>query len=486
MQLDPRTPIIVGVGTASQRDGQLEPVALMAEALREAAADAGPPDLVAAAEVLSCPQGTWQYRNAPGAVASLVGAGAAHTVSTQLGISQQALFDRAYLAIAGGDVDVALVVGGEAKYRALQAEIAGAELPIQTDLDHDPAEVVAPDVGIISPAEIAAGLTDAVSHYAMLENAARAAVGRDIDEHHRLVAERWARFNVVARGNPDAWNPTPMTADEIRLAGPANKPLAFPYNKWHNSQWNVDQAAGFVICSVAAARRHGVPEDRWVFPRACTESNNVVVVSERAEPATCPAVRIAGRAALALAGVGVGDLDHVDLYSCFPIAVRIQAAELGLDPERALTITGGMAFAGGPLNNYVLQSTAAMARRVRAEPGTTGLVTAVSGMLTKQAYVVYSTVPNPDGFGFADLTDEVAGVTGRVPGRDGHDGDATVVTYTVRYDGADPVRVIAVCDADGGRVVATSDDRSLAARWTREEPIGTSVRLAGTRIVGVP
>ena len=33
---------------------------------------------------------------------------------------------------------------------------------------------------------------------------------------------------------------------------------------------------------------------------------------------------------LELAGVGVDDIDHVDVYSCFPSAVQVAAAELGL------------------------------------------------------------------------------------------------------------------------------------------------------------
>lgn len=484
MHLDPATPIIVGVGTASQRDGALEPVALMAHALRQAAGDTSVPGMLEAADLLLCPQGTWAYRNAPGAVARLVGAASAHTVLTHLGILQQSLFDRAYNAVASGEVGVALVVGGEAKYRALQAAIAGTDLPEQTDVDTDPDEVIAPAPGIVSGPEIAAGLIDAVSQYALIENAARAAAGWSIDEHRRLVAERWSAFNRIARDYPEAWNPAPMTADEIREPALSNKPLAFPYNKWHNSQWNIDLASGFVICSVETARAHGVPEDLWVFPHACTESDNVVPVSEREHVATSPGVRIAGGAALDLAGVAPAGLDHVDLYSCFPVAVRVQAAELGLDPERDLTITGGMAFAGGPFNNYVLQSTAAMARRLRAEPGTVGLISAISGMITKQGYGVYSTSAPADGYRFADLTDEVAAATGRVTVHDSHSGPARVVTYTVRYDSMDPAKVIAVCGLDdGSRVIATSDDAALAARWTTDDPIGSEVRVEGTALI---
>ena len=76
---------------------------------------------------------------------------------------------------------------------------------------------------------------------------------------------------------------------------------------------------------------------------------------------------IGARRVLELSGVGVDDVDIVDLYSCFPSAVQVAARELGLstdDSSRSLTITGGLTFAGGPWNNYVMHS---IATRYRAD-----------------------------------------------------------------------------------------------------------------------
>ena len=70
--------------------------------------------------------------------------------------------------------------------------------------------------------------------------------------------------------------------------------------------------------------------------------------------AETPAIRIGGRRALDLAGVGIDDVALVDLYSCFPSAVRAGAAPLGLELGSQLTRTGGLSFAGGPWNNYVM------------------------------------------------------------------------------------------------------------------------------------
>ncbi len=73
----------------------------------------------------------------------------------------------------------------------------------------------------------------------------------------------------------------------------------------------------------------------------------------------------------------------------------MQARELGLalDDPRGLTVTGGMTFAGGPLNNYVLQAMVALTDLLRADPSAIGLSTSVSGMLTKQGLGLWSATP---------------------------------------------------------------------------------------------
>ncbi len=105
-------------------------------------------------------------------------------------------------------------------------------------------------------------------------------------------------------------------------------------------------------------------------------------------------MEVLGRAAAARIGRPVAEVDRLELYSCFPAAVRVQQRALGLDPVGTPTVTGGMAFAGGPFNNFVLQSTAAMAHVLRDEPGALGAVTTVSGLLTKPGIGVWSATPD--------------------------------------------------------------------------------------------
>ncbi len=132
-----------------------------------------------------------------------------------------------------------------------------------------------------------------------------------------------------------------------------------------NSNNNVDQAAALILCSTATARRLGIAEDKWIYPWAGTDAHDHYFVSNRDNFYSSPAIRFAGNRCLELAGVEARSLDHVDLYSCFPVAVQVSAAELGLDEQRPLTVTGGLTFGGGPMNNYVMHSIARMAEVLR-------------------------------------------------------------------------------------------------------------------------
>jgi acetyl-CoA C-acetyltransferase len=139
---------------------------------------------------------------------------------------------------------------------------------------------------------------------------------------------------------------------------------------------------------------------------------------------------------LELAGVGIDEVDHLDLYSCFPSAVQVAATELGVplnDPTRPLTVTGGLSFAGGPWNNYVTHSIATMAERLREEPGSLGLITANGGYLTKHAFGLYSTEPPSAGFHWEDVQPDVDRLP-TVTAEHTWSGPATIESWTVPHD----------------------------------------------------
>jgi acetyl-CoA C-acetyltransferase len=474
--LDPRLPVVVGVAAAGPDDEGPTPVDLMARAAEQAAADAGAPALLPAVDLVLCPRGSWPSTDPARALARRFGAGRARTVVAELGILQSTLVSRAAAAVVSGAAGVVLVAGGEARRRASRQ----APAP-ETSSDADvPDEVLAPQGRIISAEEIGAGLLNAPSHYALLENARRGALGISLDDHLGSIAELWSRFSAVAAANPRAAFPRWWTADELRSAGEDNRMIAFPYRKWEVSQWNVDQAAALLVCSVEAARAHGVASDRWVFLHATAESDHMVPVTERPVLHRSPGFSLAGRAALEAAGTTVDEMDLVDLYSCFPVAVFTQASELGIPLDRALTVTGGMTFGGGPLNNYVLQAAVEMCRGLRGGDGRRGLQTAVSGMVTKQGVMVWGSDPPARGCRVLKVTAEVEARVSPLPvGADGR-GPATVLTYTVMYGRPDPERAVVLAGQLGGvRALAVSTAPDVMAAMAKEEWLGRRVILDG-------
>ena len=488
MPLDPRTPVIVGVGQTLRRlespAGASEPVEMMVDALRMAADDSGAgaallarADSVRVIEVLS-----WRYANPALLVAERVGASPRQLVkSTTGGNSPQMVLNDAAAAVQRGDLDVVLITGAEAMNTRFMARrtkdwlewtAQPAETPAPVVLGHD-------DAGT-NDVEMASSLVMPTQVYPIFENALRAAAGEGVDEHQDKVARLWAGFSEVGARNPHAWTPTARSAEEIRTVTPDNRMIGFPYPKYMNSNLSTDQAAAVVLCSVEAARSLGIAEDRWVFPWAGADANDHWWVSERADLHSSPAIGACGRSVFGLAGRGVEDVAHVDLYSCFPSAVQIAAAELGLSLDRPLTVTGGLCFAGGPGNNYVTHSIASMADALRADPGTLGLVTALGWYVTKHSMGLYSTEPPPEGFRRESPQAEVDALPRRGYTGD-HDGPVTVESFTVMHerDGSPSLGIVACLLPDDRRAWGNVRDPGALTALMADDPIGTKAhRLA--------
>lgn len=481
------TPVLVGLGSVTRREEDWtkasEPMDLMHEAVALACRDAGSPAIAAGVQWIAVPRGRWAYANPAGEIASRLGAPGAHQVLSTVGVLQQTLIGMACERIATGEIHTALVAGADAGYRLLRAQLAGATPPerIQEDAPHT---WLAPQEELRHPVERRAGLVMPVGLYAMLESAWRAAHGWSLDDHRDRLARLWAGLSRVAADNPQAWNRRALAAAEIREPGPRNPMQAFPYTRSHCSTWNVDQAGALLLCSAARAAELGIDPERWVYPVVSTESNHMVAVSARERLAACPGARIAGRTALELAGLRADQIDLVDLYSCFPFAVQIYADALGLSTDRPLTVTGGMPFAGGPYNNYVLQSTCRAAQLLRAGQGRTALVSSVSGIVTKQGFGVWSREAPAGGFARVDCSDATRRETGIRPVFEGYSGDARVAGCTVVYGRTTAPRAIVLADTPGqARVLAVSESPIWVDRVQREELVGRTVRVADDALV---
>lgn len=483
--LDPRTPVLVGVGACTGDD---EPVRLMATALEAAADDAGALSLLGHVDRIAVPQGLWSYPDPARLVAGLVGAPRARTHLGEVGISQQTLVSQALRAIVSGESDVAVVAGGEARARARRAELSGTAASETAQGGVTPDVVHRREPDFVAAAEVAAGLVVPVQQYAIIDNALGAAEGTSPADVQRDVAQLWARFNAVAGTNPCAAFPAPMTARDIAEVSESNRPLAYPYNKWHASQWTVDQAAALLLCSVGWARAQGVATDRWVFPLVGVDANHSVSLSARRWLHRWPAMGVLGRVAEERIGRALADVELSEVYSCFPSAVRVQQRELGLPLDGTPTVTGGMAFAGGPFNNFTYQATAAMVPKLREAPRALGVVTTVCGLLTKPGLAVWSATPDARPPLVDDLAVAAADATPVLEVVAGHRGPARVASFTVTFDGTQPDRVAVVADIAAGvggsgadtRCVAVSHDADLAAAAVRDGLIGATVAVDGS------
>lgn len=482
------TPVLVGVGVATQREDDparaLEPLDLMLRAVRAAGEDCGAPALLQRLGRIAVPRGRWRYRNPAGEIARTLGASGATTVLASVGVLQQTLIADACQAIAEGQIASALVVGGDAGYRILRARMAGVRAAERTQ-DDDPDCLLEPTAELLHPAEIAAGLTMAAGSYALLDSARRAARGLGVAAQRDRLARRGAAFAAIAAGNPDAWDRRGWAAEMIREASPRNPMQAFPYTRAHCSSWNVDQAAALLLCSVAEATALGIDRSRWIFAHASAEANHMVPVCARADLARSPGAEATAAAVLAAGGIAAGAIDLIELYSCFPVAVDLFADALGIDADGAHTVTGGMAFAGGPFNNYYLQASARAAQILRDGHGETALLSCVSGIVTKQAFALWSKSPPAHGFVRRDATDEAAANSAVLPVKEQYSGAGRVAACTVLHGrDAAPKAVVLIDTDDGARAFGVSEDASLVAAIEQQEWVGRQVELREGILIG--
>ena len=481
-------PVLVGVAQLEQRDADpasgtgKEPLELMIDAVHEAAADAGAPELLASADAVRVTRGMWPYENPARAVAEAVGCQGAETgVSMWGGDAVQLVVTESALEIQNGSREIVILVGAECGRTQAKARRAGIDLQWRA-APGNPDRTFGQELKMRTRAEAVRGVSQPIQMYPIFENAIRHARGETLEGHIRRVSELWGDFSRVAVGNPHAWIREPVSAEEIRTPSETNRPVSFPYPKLMNSNSNVDQAAALILCSTEIARRFGIPEDRWVYPWSATAAHDTYAVSNRDNLHSSPAIRIAGGRALEMADLEADDIDHVDLYSCFPSAVQVAAQELGIGEERPLTVTGGLTFGGGPLNNYVMHAIARMAEVLRERPGETGLVSSNGGFITKHAFGVYSAAPPREPFRYEVPQDRVDAMPTReaVPA---FDGPVNIESYTVMFGSSGPTEALAACLLeDGRRAWGNTRDPDLMHAMVSEEFCGRAARLqdAGT------
>ena len=477
------TPVLVGVGQLLNRieslEQAIEPIEMMLDACGRAERDTGVGALLPQVRSVRVIKGVWNYENPAALIAERIGATGAQTVGTLFGGNQnQAIVNLTAGEILRGEVDLVLITGAENGYSAGKARKAGVTLP-QTPAPGSYDILIGAQKPEHHEYEVAKGIHRAIQVYPMYDNAIRHQRGESIPRHLERVSELWSRFNDVAQENPNAWVRHNMTAEEIRTPSPRNRAISFPYTKFMNANMMVDMGAALIMCSVGKARQLGIDERFWVYPVSGAQGSDHFSASVRDNFFTSPGIRITGGRALEMADTEAKDLDFVDLYSCFPSAVQVAADELGLSHERPLTVTGGLTFGGGPLNNYVMHSIARTVELLRETPGGHGLVTGNGGNLYKHVHGVYASDPPAHDFQFANVQAEIDALPSRecLPE---YRGDVEIESYTVMYAGDVPTIAHLSCLTPAGqRVWANAEDGALMQSMVREEFCGRPARIDG-------
>ncbi len=482
-ETDPRkTPVIIGVGQINDRpenpgDG-LDPIGLMEAALRRADEDAGGGWLATCDSLAVVAQLAWPQLNpVDGALAEMLGIDPPHRMQTAMpsGDSPILLLHEAANRIARDEATVCAVTGGEAlrtaaRLAALKPREDGEKPNALRDASHRKRTGYAQSYGLVVPTDV----------YPLYENAGRAAYGQTLAEGQAESGEIWSRMSEVAAGNDSAWIREEVTAEEVVTPSPDNRPIAFPYTKLQVANSAVNQGAGFLVTSLAEARERGVREDRLVFVGhgAAAHKDANFLARDRYDFSHSLATSI--EETLALNEVTVGDVAHVELYSCFPCVPKMARRVLGWPLDRPATVFGGLTFGGGPIGNYMSHAVAEMVLRLRGTEDK-GLLFANGGYATHNHTILLSGAPTgarfPQDFSFQREADERRG---DIPELDeDYAGEAIIETYTVHYarDGAVRSGVIVARTPQGSRTLArvpASDEATISLlTGGRDEPVGT-------------
>ncbi|WP_298675333.1 acetyl-CoA acetyltransferase [uncultured Sphingomonas sp.] len=484
--MDPeRVAVIVGVGQVNDRPADpmqgLDSLGLMVAALEAADRDAGGGWLADVESVAVVMQISFARDNPLAQkVADRIGsrAGIVYESAGPNGDSPILLLNEAANRIARGEIRIAAVTGGEALRTASQRAALAAKTAVA---DQNPIRNLAK--GRAPGYRQLHGLSAPVDVYPLYENAGRAAYGQTLAQGQHESGEIWSRFSQIAAATPAAWIHAPKTPDEVIEPTADNRRIAFPYTKLMVANSSVNQGAGFLVTSLAEARRRGVPEARIIYVGRGAAAHEAEDFMARDRYDKSPSMEVCLRRTLEWNGVAGADLDLAELYSCFPCVPKMARRVIGWPLGRPATVFGGLTFGGGPIGNYMSHAVAAMVDALRGRAGGKGLLFANGGYATHNHAIVLGTAPLP-GAGEAhdfDCQAEADAARGRVPElMKDYAGPAQIETYTVFYarDGQPKSGVVVARLPDGNRTLAhvPGEDAATIAFLTDGaiEPVGAS------------
>ena len=488
--IHPKTPIIVGVGQVTEKDTPIEtassPISLIEQATDLATHDAGlnAQSLKSLSSLVVVKSFREPMRNTPEVLGKRLGAHKAkHWLAPDGGNGPQYLVNLYAEKISDGSEEFVLLCGAEAMATGRKIIKSGKKPDWSIESEND-AELLFQDRQMWNDHEFMHGIWQASQVYPLFENALRYHYGNTIEDHQQMMGELFSGLTEIAEKSPHAWYPIKRTPEEISTVSASNRYVGWPYTKLMNAMNQINQSAALLMTSVEKAEKMGIDSSRWVFLHGCSDVTDVWNISYRKNFYSSPSMKIMGEDALDMASLGINEIDHLDLYSCFPSAVQIARNELGIGStdSRPLTVTGGLPFHGGAGNNYVMNSIAAMADEVRFDRDSFGLVTANGGYISKHAAGIYSTRPVEGQWSRKDSPVRELTVEDVRPPEFTEDpnGEATIETYSIVFGrSGEPEKGIVV-----GRLGSLDDLRSkrflalipkdtdLLSTMTKEEFVG--------------
>lgn len=392
MSNESRIPVIVGVGEITDKpntpaDG-LEPLALMAEALKRAEQDAGA-KLVAAIDSIDLVNlVSWRYEDPARQLCERLGITPKRAVYGPVGGEGPIRFlHEAALRIQRGESVVGAVCGAEAQSTVNKAEKAGVKLPWTPFAEHGVQSVRS--ASWQHPLAIALGVFQPITVYPFYDAATAAHWGQTPREALRESGELWSAFSGVAAKNPHSWLKRSFDADAIMTPTADNRLIAWPYNKLMVANPMVNQGAALIVTSLAKARELGIPESRLIYfvgGAAAEEPRDYLLRDQYVESYAQNAVL---NTVIDMVGGDGTKFDAIELYSCFPCVPKMARRTLGFGADVQPTVTGGLTFFGAPLNSYMTHAACAMVRRVR-DGAKLGLLYGQGGFVTKHHALVLS------------------------------------------------------------------------------------------------
>lgn len=473
---DPRSLCIIGTGrrTWHQADvgdaGAPEPLAMWEEVARLAASDAGEPGILHAVESVQVPYcHSWQYDDPPGRLAERLGAKPAHThYSGMAGSTVQVLVDQTASRMSRGELDLAIIAGGEALATKRRMRKAGAE-PNWSHPPETPRPF--PWEEPFHPAELSHEVLQAYLTFALFDTARQGHLGTPSGEYRHQLGAMMSKLSAVAARNPYAWFAEELPPDEIAEPSAANRMVAWPYTKRMTAIMDVDMAAGVLLSTHAKADELGIPAERRVYLRGWCYAHDPFYVAERPDMWRSAAMEKVFSEALRCAGAGIDEVAHLDLYACFPGSVNFARDALGIgeDDSRVPSVTGGLPYHGGPGSNPVTHALATMTEVLRQDPGSLGLVSGVGMHLSKHSAGVYSTTPGPLPVPAEERAQQEVDAEGSCHIEEHFEGEAVVLAGSVVHgSGGEPEWGVLVCEAPPtSRPVA---DRQGADRHGADRP----------------